>query len=206
MRLKGNNNMSAQQTVIERVVELRPTPAQVQGPFFLPDAPFATSAITPGDTGDIIRLRGQVLSTNGQPIRDAIAHFWLADTKGAYDNQDAAGNVIFLPRKKYRNRIRVKTTRLGAFNFECLRPGNYPLIGEEVDVRPGHIHARIEAPGFKMLVTQLYFQDDFYNAHDIPRNAELFFQPELVVHLSPALPQANKIQRGVFNFVLERAV
>jgi len=198
--------MSAKQKVIERVVELRPTPEQVDGPFFLPDAPFTTSAISPGDAGDVIRIRGQVLSTKGKPVAEAIVDIWLADTKGVYDNQDAAGNAIAIPRQKYRNRIRLKTTKRGAFNFECLRPGNYPLVGEEVDVRPGHIHAIVEAPGFEKLITQLYFQDDFYNAHDIRRNAELFFQPELVVHLSPALPQANTIQRGVFNFVLKPAV
>jgi catechol 1,2-dioxygenase len=195
--------MSAGLKVIERAIQLRPTPEQVQGPFFLEDAPFSSNAITPGDTGDVISIRGQVLSTDGTSIRDAVVHIWLADTNGVYDNQDADGNDIPIAREQYRNRVRIKTSKRGAFRFTCLRPGNYPLTGEPVDVRPGHIHAIVEAPGFKTLITQLYFQDDAYNEHDIPR--EGFFQPELAVHLSPALPQANTTQRGVFNFVLQPA-
>lgn len=189
--------------IIARKTALTVTPTQVEGPFFIADAPVSHNAIPAGAKGDQIELRGQVLSENGEAIAGAIVHFWLADTSGVYDNQDDAGNAVVISPEQYRNRVRVKTSARGTYSLTCLRPGNYPLENEPVDVRPGHIHARIEAPGYKTLITQLYFQDDAYNVHDIPRDH--FFVPELVVHLAPALPTAGRIQRGVFNFVLSRA-
>jgi catechol 1,2-dioxygenase len=184
--------------------QLRATPSQVQGPFFVPDAVFRSNLSPKGMSGDPVRIVGQVLSTDGTPVQNAIVHVWVADPNGRYDNQDDEGNPVEnLPVAGLRLRGRIAAGANGRYSFRCLRPGNYPLVGEPVDTRPSHVHVCIEAPGFETLVTQLYFQDDGYNEHDIPR--EGFFQPELVVHMQPALPAPDVVQIGTFNFVLNPA-
>lgn len=189
---------------MDNTAKLRPTPAQVPGPFFVPDAP-RRNVLFPRDMdGDRIRISGQVLATDGTVIPHAVVHVWVADPNGVYDNQDADGFPLEdVAVEQLRLRGRLLTDDLGRYKFTCLRPGNYPLVGEAVDMRPGHIHVRVEADGYATLTTQLYFIDDEYNEHDIPR--EGFFRPELVVHLSPALPTPGTTQRGVFNFVLKAA-
>lgn len=183
--------------------ELRATPSQVLGPFFVPNAVFRSNLVPKGMSGDPVRVSGQVLSTDGTPLANATLHVWVADPQGRYDNQDDAGDPVVLPAGGLRLRGRIRTDARGRYSFRCLRPGNYPLVGESVDTRPSHIHVRVDAAGFDTLVTQLYFQDDGFNEHDIPR--EGFFQPELVVHMQPALPAVNVVQLGCFNFVLNRA-
>jgi hydroxyquinol 1,2-dioxygenase len=183
--------------------ELRATPAQVLGPFFVPNAVFRRNLAPKGVSGDPVRISGQVLATDGSPISGATVHIWVADPLGRYDNQDDAGNPVVRPAQSLRLRGRIITDKAGRYTFRCLRPGNYPLFDEPVDTRPSHIHALVEAPGYTRLVTQLYFQDDGFNEHDIPR--EGFFQPELVVHMQPALPAPQVVQVGTFNFVLNPA-
>lgn len=183
--------------------KLRATPEQVLGPFFVPNSPRRNTLFPRGLSGDRIRIAGQVLSTEGTVIPNAVLHVWVADPDGRYDNQDDGGNPVRVPADQLRLRGRIFTDSLGRYKFTCLRPGNYPLEGEAVDMRPGHIHVYVEAEGYAPLTTQLYFIDDEYNEHDIPRKG--FFQPELVVHLCPAMPVPGLTQRGVFNFVLKRA-
>lgn len=180
--------------------KLRSTPEQVLGPFFVKNAPRRNTLIPKGVAGDRLKIVGQVLSTKGTVVPGAIVNVWVADPDGKYDNQDADGNPVSVPLDKLRLRGQLLADTLGRYAFKCLRPGNYPLSDEDASMRPGHIHVRIEAPGFQTLTTQLYFVDDEYNEHDIQR--EGFFQPELVVHLYPALPEPGVTQHGVFNFVL----
>lgn len=185
-------------------MELQPTPSQVQGPYFLANSPLSKKLdLTPsGTTGDPIEVSGQVLSTDGKLISGATVHVWLADPKGVYDNQDKDGSAIALPQSKHRLRGRVVTGKDGKYSFKSLRPGNYPLSQGGNDFRPGHIHIKVEAPGFKTLVTQLYFQDDAYNTHDL--DGDGFFKPELALQMQPALPDGKTVQRGTFNFVLQK--
>jgi catechol 1,2-dioxygenase len=143
-----------------------------------------------------------VLGTDGKAIANATVHIWVADPNGRYDNQDDHGNPIAgLPVASLGLRARIITDARGRYSFKCLRPGNYPLDPQGKDLRPSHIHARVDAPGYKTLVTQLYFIDDGWNEHDLP--GEDFFQPELVVHTTPALPEPGVTLQGVFNFVIE---
>lgn len=192
---------------------LRPTPDQVQGPYFLENAPLRKEMFPEGTPGKQIRLSGQVLNTSGKLIKDAIVDFWVADPDGVYDNQDKDGNPFPLPTDKHKYRCRVVTDESAEYLVDLLRPGNYPLDGKG-NMRPAHIHVRIKAPGYKTKVTQLYFIDDPYNSKDLkdddPRTGKsrrhLFFQPELVVHISPVHPSEKQSRQvGLFNFVLTRA-
>jgi len=175
------------------------TPQQVLGPYFLPQSPLKSVLFPSGAKGSSITIAGQVLSQACLPLASAVLHVWLADTAGAYDNQDTAGNPLVIPAAKQHYRGRIVADKEGKYSFDCLRPGNYYDGGAQL-WRPAHIHVMVEAAGYTRLVTQLYFQDDAHNTHDIP--GDDFFQPELVVQLAPAVASAGVSQSGVFNFVL----
>ncbi len=178
------------------------TPQQVLGPYFLPRSPLKSNLFPAGTRGTQIRISGQVLSPDCLPLAGAVLHVWLADPNGDYDNQDAAGNPVNIPAAKQLYRGRIVADKDGKYSFDCLRPGNYFDGGAQL-WRPAHIHVLVEAAGYTRLVTQLYFQDDAHNTHDIA--GDDFFQPELVVQLAPAVAVASAVQTGVFNFVLVKA-
>lgn len=179
---------------------LKVTPTQVDGPYFLPNAPFTKRFIPQGMAGQEIHVSGTVVDVNGAVIPNATVHVWVASPTGVYDNQDAAGRPMRIPPAKQNLRGRIITDAQGAYAFECLRPGNYEL-GNGM-MRPAHIHVMVEARGFQTLITQLYFTDDQFNTKDLP--GPEFFQPELLVPLTPAAPLPNQIQTGTFQLVLAR--
>jgi catechol 1,2-dioxygenase len=197
----------------------RLTPGQVEGPYFIAAAPlrnrlfpqsaFVLPAAASGESAaallealpDQIQISGQVLSADCATIAGATLSVWVADPQGRYDNQDDAGNTIEIPVEKQVYRGRIITDEKGHFCFVCLRPGNYFDEGWQL-WRPAHIHVKVEASGFADLVTQLYFEDDAQNGLDIP--GDDFFQPELVVPLSPVVPVKGLVQKGYFNLVLDR--
>jgi catechol 1,2-dioxygenase len=185
-------------------LQFRPTPEQVLGPYFLPNSPLSKNLdLTPAKaSGNPFAIAGQVVSTDGKLIAGATVHVWLADPQGVYDNQDSKGDPVNLPPDKHRLRGRVVTDAKGSYGFQALRPGNYSLSPGGNDFRPGHIHLMVQAPGYKPLVTQLYFPDDGYNAEDL--EGEHFFKPELAVHMQPALPDGKTVQCGIFTLVLEK--
>ncbi|MCA9188069.1 MAG: intradiol ring-cleavage dioxygenase, partial [Planctomycetales bacterium] len=71
--------------------ELLGTPAQTEGPFYPDKLPLDTDndLLTLNDTitpavGEVTHLAGRVLSTSGQPVRNAVVEIWQADSSGAY--------------------------------------------------------------------------------------------------------------------------
>lgn len=180
--------------------KLKPTPPQVPGPYFLPNSPLRNKMFPAGMQGQELKISGQVLAEDGTAIADATVHVWVADPNGVYDNQDKQGNPVNIPVAKQTLRGRVITDAQGNYSFNCLRPGNYEL--EDGKWRPAHIHIKVEAKGYKTLITQLYFVDDQFNEKDLP--GPLFFQKELLVPLTPATAQAGVVQDGTFNFVLAK--
>lgn len=181
-------------------LRLPATPQQVLGPYFLANAPFRSRLHPASAVGSSIRISGQVLSEDMKALVGATVHVWLADPKGVYDNQDADGNPLNVPLSQQLYRGRLTTNKKGGYSFTFLRPGNYFDEGAQL-WRPAHIHIIVEAAGHKRLVTQLYFQDDPHNTDDI--EGDDFFQPELVVQISPAIAAPGVTQSGVFNFVLK---
>lgn len=194
---KAGNNVQQQATP---AISLSATPGQVEGPYFLPNSPVRSNLIPAGMTGQAITISGQVLDTSGNALANATVHIWVADPSGKYDNQDAQGNPLRIPLSKQTLRGRQITGSGGTYTFDMLRPGNYSLGNGQV--RPAHIHVKVEAAGYKTLITQLYFVDDQFNLKDLPGPG--FFQPELLVPLSAVSTQPNAAQSGTFNFVLTK--
>lgn len=179
------------------IATLSPTPSQVEGPYFLAGSPVRDNLIVAGMNGQAIAISGQVLATDGSIIPNATVHVWLASPTGVYDNQDAQGNPLNIPVSMQKLRGRILTGATGTYKVTLLRPGNYEV--EEGKFRPAHIHIRVEAPGYKTLITQLYFTDDPFNTKDLPGKG--FFQPELLVPLTAGATNSDP-QTGKFNFVL----
>jgi protocatechuate 3,4-dioxygenase beta subunit len=105
-----------------------PTPADLLGPFYRPDAPVRTSV------GKDHVLRGTVRSSGDcRPIPGARVELWLAGPDG-YDDD---------------HRATVIADAEGRYQFESDLPGPF-------ERRPPHIHVRVAHPGYRTLVTQHY--------------------------------------------------
>lgn len=106
-----------------------PTRPDALGPFYRPNAPVRTSV------GRGYVLSGRVLGApDCRPVPRARLEFWLAGPDGRY------GDAF---------RATVVADELGAYRFESHFPPAYAG-------RPPHIHVRVSAPGYRVLVTQHY--------------------------------------------------
>ncbi|MBS1995604.1 MAG: hypothetical protein JSS86_04805 [Cyanobacteria bacterium SZAS LIN-2] len=181
--------------------QLRLTPSQVLGPYFIANSVLQSKLFPKGVVGSEVRITGQVMAQDGSVIPSAKVSIWVADPQGRYDNQKDDGSVKQITPQQQLYRGRLITDKDGKYGFNCLRPGNYFDDGYKL-WRPAHIHVHVEAAGYESLTTQLYFDDDAHNTLDIP--GDDFFLPELVVQLSPAVPKTGTVQSGIFNFVLAR--
>jgi protocatechuate 3,4-dioxygenase beta subunit len=123
------------------------TPAQTEGPYYTPNSPEKTSLLEAGMGGTPVTVTGYVVTTDCQPVANALLDFWQADDQGAYDN---AG---------YRLRGHLFTDETGRYTLETIVPGEYPG-------RPPHIHVKVQAPNGPILTSQIYFPGMAGNASD----------------------------------------
>jgi protocatechuate 3,4-dioxygenase beta subunit len=122
------------------------TPAQTEGPYFKASSP-ERADIRAGASGTRLILSGTVVTTGCKAVDRALVDFWQADGAGAYDN---AG---------YSFRGHQYTDAQGRYRLETVVPGLYPG-------RTRHIHVKVQAPGGRVLTTQLYFPGEARNASD----------------------------------------
>lgn len=126
---------------------LKPTPPDIEGPFYKPGAPF-TELLTDQPS---LTITGRVTDIEGRSIQDVMLDIWQANAKGLYDNDG------------YHLRGRQEAPD-GKYAVYTLHPGDYQI--DESEYRCSHIHVKVTAPGYKPLTTQLYFADDKYNVTD----------------------------------------
>jgi protocatechuate 3,4-dioxygenase beta subunit len=150
-----------------------PTVRQTEGPFFKPKSPERSDLREPGTTGSRFELSGVVLTRSCRPLGEAVVDLWHADEKGEYDNIG------------FRYRGHVITGPDGAFVFRTIVPAPYSS-------RTRHYHVKVQAPGSRLLTTQLYFPNEPANLRDG------LFQRELVMRVA----DAGDEQAGRFNFIL----
>ena len=134
----------------------RRTAAQTEGPYFMRSSPMRQSLLEAGTGGEKLRLTGRVLDTDCKPVAKALLDFWQADASGAYDNRG------------FTLRGHQFSDASGAFVLDTVLPGLYPG-------RTRHIHVKVQAPGGRVLTTQLYFPDEAANKRDG------IYAPELLV-------------------------
>jgi catechol 1,2-dioxygenase len=121
---------------------LKPTPAEVLGPFYKKKAPDHKNMRIAGDPGMPLRVSGKVLNTRGEAVPGTRIDMWHADSKGIYDVHGY----------RYRSQLVIEAEK--EYAIETIMPGHYP------DRPAQHIHYLITAPGHKPLITQLYFATD----------------------------------------------
>ncbi|HLF39834.1 MAG TPA: hypothetical protein VI854_00025 [Acidimicrobiia bacterium] len=151
-----------------------PTPAQTEGPYFTANSPERADLRGGGVTGSALSLSGLVVTTSCRPLARALVDFWQADGDGDYDNEG------------YRLRGHQYTDDEGRWRLETVMPGLYPG-------RTRHIHVKVQAPGQRVLTTQLYFPGEAQNARD------RIYRPECLVALGGS---PGGVRQGTFTFVL----
>lgn len=117
---------------------LLPTPADMEGPYFLANSPQRSALFEPGMPGERLLLTGYVLTVDCKPLPGVRLEFWQADAAGAYDLQG------------YRLRGHQLSDELGRYTLDTVIPGLY-------EPRPRHIHVKLLPEGVPGLTTQLYF-------------------------------------------------
>ena len=146
---------------------------QSDGPFFKPKSPERGDLREPGAQARPAELSGFVLTRSCRPLPGAVVDLWHADEKGEYDNIG------------FRYRGHIITGPDGAYRFRTIVPAVYTG-------RTRHYHVKIQAPGSRLLTTQLYFPNEPANSRDG------LFQRELVMRVA----DAGDGFTGWFDFVL----
>jgi len=171
------------------------TEDNILGPYYRKGAPFRGKVTPPREPGDVIVIQGRVWGIDSRaPLANARLDIWQANAAGRYDNDDAknppAANVFY-------NRCRLAVDETGYYEFETIRPGRYQIGTDRW--RPSHIHYLIAAPGYKPLVTQLYFKGDPENGRDS------FIKKSLIIEPTKIASAGGTYELGQFDIVLERA-
>jgi catechol 1,2-dioxygenase len=151
------------------------TPRTIEGPLYVTDAPLvegdADLSQDPDNTG-VLYMTGIIKDTDGKPIRGAVLHVWLANSKGFYSHFDPTG-----AQSAFNNRRRIRIGDDGRYSFHAKMPSGYSVppggaterllaaLGRH-GTRPAHVHFFVEAPGYRPLTTQINFGDDPLAASD----------------------------------------
>jgi protocatechuate 3,4-dioxygenase alpha subunit len=129
------------------------TPSQTVGPFFGVGLPFekGEQIAPPGVTG-VIRIEGQVLDGNGEPVPDALLEIWQPDDHGRYRTRGKS-------RDPSTGFGRCRTDSEGAFSVTTVKPGAAPA--PDGRHQAPHLNVTVFARGLlRHLVTRMYFPDE----------------------------------------------
>jgi protocatechuate 3,4-dioxygenase beta subunit len=146
------------------------TAAETVGPFFKTNSPKKISLMEPGAKGTRLVVSGRVLSPRCVPVAGALLDFWHADEAGEYDNRG------------FRYRGHQFADGEGRWRLESIVPAEYPG-------RARHLHVKVQAPGRRILTTQLYFRGEAGNQRDF------LYRDELALRGAPG--------EASFDFVVE---
>ena len=137
--------------------------SNVEGPYFIENAPMVTDTIkVRGDTKPML-IRCQVKDLQGQPIPDVVTDIWFADANGDY-----SGFSEDFPKEYFRGKA--TTDSEGKYAVMGSIPKEYPMTSNEhgptgtiiellggQGMRPQHVHFKYLKEGYAPLTTQAYF-------------------------------------------------
>jgi protocatechuate 3,4-dioxygenase beta subunit len=127
-----------------------PTMNDVEGPYYLPGAPFRNQIANPDEKGRRINIKGTIYHSNCRtPVMNALIEVWQTDAEGRYYYAD----------EQYRLRGQIKSDEYGKYQFSTVKPGRYRILS---GFRPAHIHLKVSHPDYRTVITQLYFEGDPY--------------------------------------------
>ena len=103
------------------------------------------------ETGEKMIISGTVYLPDGKtPADGAILSLWQTDAKGYYIAGGGGAGELHP-----RIHGRLKTGPDGKYEFETIKPGQYPS-----HTSPAHVHGHISAPGFPEYAIIYYFEGD----------------------------------------------
>jgi protocatechuate 3,4-dioxygenase beta subunit len=181
------------------------TESTVLGPFYLPGAPWRESGdsiVLGGPPGEPLVVSGQVRSSTGRPLPDAVVDVWQTAPNGRYDVQDPEqppGNL----------RGRFRTDGQGRYGFRTVRPVDYPVpddgpVGQLLAAtgrhpwRAAHLHAIVSAAGHASVTTHAFDAASGY----LDSDTVFGVKPSLVRTLEPG---PDGVLSLVQDFVLRAA-
>ena len=143
---------------------MKQTPSQTIGPYFAygltPEgygkAGIVTSILVNDNTeGERIRIHGQVIDGNGEPVRDALLEIWQADYAGRYrhpeDKPDMDSGFTGFGRRA--------TDDNGMYSFVTIKPGR--VKGSAEEMQAPHINMIVFLRGIlSHAYTRVYFSDE----------------------------------------------
>jgi protocatechuate 3,4-dioxygenase beta subunit len=145
------------------------TPPQTAGPFYPNTKPLDSDADltrmkgASGDAlGEVIEVRGRILSVKGHALKDAIVEIWQADSHGRYAHPGDI-NPLTSRDENFQGYGAVKIGTDGAYRFRTIRPSGYSSGSIR---RTPHIHFRVVDHVHRELVTQMYFPGEPFNFKD----------------------------------------
>lgn len=145
------------------------TPRTIEGPLYVEGAPLVEGDVDlsqDADEAETLYMNGRITGPDGEPVTGAILHVWHANSKGFYSHFDPTGE-----QSPFNNRRRIKLGNDGRYAFHSKVPSGYSVppdgpadrlmaaLGRH-GKRPAHVHMFVEAPGYRMLTTQINFGDD----------------------------------------------
>ena len=144
------------------------TRSNVEGPYFLPDAPYVTDAAKVRGEVEPLRIQATVHDLDGKPIPDVDVDLWWADPNGRY-----SGYTDDFPKEYFR--CKVKTDQNGQYSILGSMPREYPITKEHhgptgslvemlgrQGMRTMHVHQKYNKEGYLPLTTQAYFRGANY--------------------------------------------
>ena len=192
--------------LLELMYDAKPeeaTQSTLLGPFFVPGSPeIADGGRLPAvndEDGTPLIVMGQVRTVEGEPITDAAIDVWQTDDKGIYEAQLPPGS-------EFRHRGVVRPKEDGSYMFRTVVPVDYPVptdgpVGELLrlttisDIRPSHIHFKVEAPGHEPLVTHVFDKSSPYLENDVVFGTREGLLMDLVEHPAGEAPNGETIDR-----------
>jgi protocatechuate 3,4-dioxygenase beta subunit len=156
----------------------------VLGPFYAGhqrELAHGDSILLREEASEPLVMSGRVTDPEGKPIAGALIEVWQTAPNQLYDVQDKDQPQGHL-------RASFRTDIAGAYRFRTILPVSYPIPDDgpagqllaamgRHPFRPAHIHFMISAPGYRTLVTHLFFEGDEYLESD----AVFGVKPSLVV-------------------------
>jgi protocatechuate 3,4-dioxygenase beta subunit len=147
----------------------KPTPGNPEGPFYPKHKQVDKDTdltLIEGHSeraeGQVIRVTGQVLDEDGQPVEGALVDIWQANTHGRYQHEDDPATAPLDP--NFQGWGMVKTDAQGRYAFTTIKPGAYQV--DDAWRRPPHIHFKVSRRGYHELTTQMYFAGEPLNDTD----------------------------------------
>ena len=181
------------------------TESTVFGPFFVEGAPEIGLGgdITFGARGNPCWVTGRVRAADGAPIGGAHIEVWEADEDGFYDVQ-YPGDVTAA-------RGWLTADREGGYRFWSVLPSAYGIphdgpVGDLLaatsrgHMRPAHLHFKVDAPGYRTLITHIFVAGD----ENLDRDAVFGVKESLIAQFpehAPGTAPDGRVLDGPWNSV-----